>query len=408
MAAEALPRTSIRMAVGAFTSPIDYSTFNPTADTQPFSPVFSYRWTEVPGGIDLSDPWANYAPTGGKSPFPPFPTPNEAPPGSVTFTRPVLFAGGFNPDFQLARTYSWNFSLEQQVMTDLVLRGAYVGSETSHLQIVVQRNPGMFADSGRRSLFSDFQSVIENASWATASYHSGQFSVEKRFSAGLQFMANYTWSKTIDSWSRGSQAFSGGGIANPFDLGAQRGLSDLHIAHVWVAHWIYESPRLLGTPAIARQILGSWQLSGIWRIQSGRPFSVVGGFGNNRSGSLVGGDRADYTGAPLNIKQGEKNDWILRYFNTAAFVGNAPGTFGNSGRNILISPYYTTWDLGIAKNWRFAERYRVQFRWEMFNAFNTPSFAAPNNNPSSTAFGRILGRGPIAARLMQAALKLYW
>ncbi|MCZ2077669.1 MAG: carboxypeptidase regulatory-like domain-containing protein [Bryobacterales bacterium] len=403
-----LPRTSIRTAVGVFTSPIDYSTFNPTADTQPFSPVFSYRWTEVPGGIDFSDPWANYAPTGGTSPFPPFPTPNEAPPSSATFTTPVLFAGGFNPDFKLARTYSWNLSVEHQLVSNFVLRAAYVGSQASHLQLVVQRNPGIFANGGRRTLFPEFQSVIENASWATASYHSGQFTLEKRFSQGLQFTANYTWSKTIDTWSRGSQAFSGGGIANPFDLNAQRGLSDLHVGHVWVANWVYESPGLANLPGMVRHTLGGWQLSGIWRVQSGRPFSIAGGFGNNNSGSLVGGDRADYNGQPLNVKEGEKQDWILRYFNTAAFTANAPGTFGNSGRNILMSPHFNTWDLGISKNWRFQERYRLQFRWEMFNALNTPSFGVPNTTPSSQAFGRIAGRGPIPARLMQAALKFYW
>lgn len=403
-----LPRTSIRAAAGIFTSPIDYSTFNPTSDTQPFSPVFSYRYTQVPGGIDFSNPWANFAPTGGKSPFPPFPTPNEAPPGSATFTKPVLFAGGFNPDFRLARTYSWNLSVEHQLATNLVVRAAYVGSETSHLQIVVQRNPGLFSAGGQRALYPEFQSVIENASWATASYQSGQFSLEKRFARGLQFMVNYTLSKAIDSASKGSQAFSGQGIANPFNLEAQRGLSDLHIPNVFVANWIYETPGLAGMNAVARHILGSWQFSGIFRAQSGRPFSIAGGAGNNMSGSLIGGDRADYTGAPLNVQQGDKNAWLQRYFNTAAFVTNRPGTFGNTGRNILPGPAYSVWDMGISKNWRFQERYRVQFRWEMFNAFNTPSFGLPNSNPTSTAYGRITSRGPVPARVMQAAMKFYW
>jgi hypothetical protein len=161
-------------------------------------------------------------------------------------------------------------------------------------------------------------------------------------------------------------------------------------------------------PAIARHTLGGWQLSGIWRVQSGRPFSVAGGFGNNNSGSLVGRDRADYNGQPLAVKEGEKNDWISRYFNTGAFTGNALGTYGNSGRNIMISPHTNNWDLGLSKNWRFQEHYRVQFRWEMFNAFNTPSFGVPNTTPSSAAFGRITGRGGVPARLMQAALKFYW
>jgi len=168
----------------------------------------------------------------------------------------------------------------------------------------------------------------------------------------LQFTANYTWSKTIDLWSRGSQAFAGS-IPNPFDLRSQRALSDLHVGHVWAANWVYESPGLQDFPGIARHTLGGWQLSGIWRIQSGRPFSVAGGFGNNNSGSLIGGDRADYNGQPLAVKEGEKNDWISRYFNTGAFSGNALGTYGNSGRNIMISAQTNNWDLGRSKNGRF-------------------------------------------------------
>jgi hypothetical protein len=405
---KALPRTSIRSAFGVSTSPIDYSTFNPTADTQPFSPVFSFRWTQVPGGIDFSNPWANFAPTGGESPFPPFPTPNEAPPGSAGFIGPVLFAGGFDRDFQLARTYSWNVSIQHQLKETWVLRSAYVGSQSSHLQLVAQRNPGLFAFGGARALYPDFQSVIENVSWGTANYHSAQFGVEKRFSDGLQLSSDFTWSKTIDGWSRGSQAFSGQGIANPFDLGASRGLSDYNVPFIWVTNWVYESPSLRGRSSVVNAIFGNWQLSGIFRLQAGAPFNIVGGFGNNASGSLVGGDRADYTGAPLNVKQGDKGDWILQYFNTDAFVQNAPGTFGNFGRNVLRAPHYTNLDLGISKNWRFQERYRVQLRWEMFNALNTPSFRAPTNSPSSAAFGRITGTGPVAARLMQVALKFYW
>jgi len=123
---------------------------------------------------------------------------------------------------------------------------------------------------------------------------------------------------------------------------------------------------------------------------------------------LIGGDRADYNGAPLNIQQGEKKDWLYRYFNTAAFATNRAGTFGNAGRNILTGPAFSVWDLGISKNWRFQERYRIQFRWEMFNAFNTPSFGLPNNNPTSTAYGQITARGAIPARVMQAAMKFYW
>ena len=92
------------------------------------------------------------------------------------------------------------------------------------------------------------------------------------------------------------------------------------------------------------------------------------------------------------MRQGGKSNWLNQYFNTAAFTPNAIGTFGNSGKNMFQGPPFRTMDLAIAKNWTFIERYSLQFRWEMFNAFNTPSFGTPDNNVTDgpNSFGHIL------------------
>ena len=172
-----------------------------------------------------------------------------------------------------------------------------------------------------------------------------------------------------------------------------------------------------------RGVLGDWQFSGIWRLQSGDPFSIVGGFGNDNSLAHTFGDRADLTGQPITTHQGSKSDWLLNYVNVDAFRPNAPGTFGNSPRNFLRGDKTNVADLGIAKNFPFKERYRVQFRWEMFNAFNRAHFSTPANDPSNpSSFGRITttkgyGAGAggaeqdifgIPGRIMQFALKFHW
>jgi hypothetical protein len=142
-------------------------------------------------------------------------------------------------------------------------------------------------------------------------------------------------------------------------------------------------------------------------MQSGRPFSISGGFGNNQSLAGVNADRADLTGEPFLVRQGPKSQWLNEYFNRAAFQPNPPGTFGDSPRNLLEGPGTNNVDVGIAKNILFKERYSVQFRWEMFNAFNRTQFAIPNTDPTSPAFGRILSTaGP--QRVMQFALKFFW
>ena len=137
------------------------------------------------------------------------------------------------------------------------------------------------------------------------------------------------------------------------------------------------------------------------------PFTINGGLGNNRSGFAVGQDRADLVpGQPWNVRQGSKSQWLLHYFNPKAFTNNTPGTAGNSPKFSIQEPPVSTLDLAIVKNWNYGERFKVQFRWEMFNALNHPSYGQPDVNPEDSNFGQITSIGNISPRVMQAGLKL--
>lgn len=156
-----------------------------------------------------------------------------------------------------------------------------------------------------------------------------------------------------------------------------------------------------------RGALGEWELSAIYTMQSGRAFSINGGNGNNNSGALVYGDRADLVpGAIVRTHQGSKQQWLNQYFITAAFQQNASGTFGNTGRNLLQGPGINYSDAAVMKNWTAYERFKVQFRWELFNVFNHANFGQPDANQSSGTYGCITATGPIKPRVMQAGLKL--
>jgi hypothetical protein len=118
------------------------------------------------------------------------------------------------------------------------------------------------------------------------------------------------------------------------------------------------------------------------------------------------------TGQPYDIRPGSKNQWLNAYFNPAAFQCNQPGTFGDSARNGWFGPGQNNFDLGVFKNFPFKERFRVQFRWEMFNAFNRVWFDGPNTGitsgpPPIGNFGQITGQMN-SPRIMQGALKFYW
>ena len=409
---KALPNTSIRAAVGMFILPYDYSFYNHMGPNAPFAPTYDLNWGELkPCVVKFDNPWACFAPTGFQSPFPPFAGPDYHPPTDAPITTPTSVQAAFTPNFKPARSQSWNVSIEHALHNDYLIRVAYIGSESYHLPVPIEQNPGIYAAGGQRTIYPNFGSVLGYTSGGTQSYNALQISVTKNFSHGLQFTSNYTWSKNLDASSVATLS-NVGSIYNPFDLSANRGISDLSVPQIWNNTFVYQTPALTNLGRFGNAVLGNWEISGIWTLHSGTPFSINGGMGNNNSESQVNGDLADYVGGGLNQHQGSKNNWLNQYFNTAAFVTNAPGTFGTSGRNWLTSPGYNNIDAQFSKNFPFKERYRVQFRWEIFNLANRTYFGTPDQTVGDANFGRILGDRnnsiDIHPRLMQAALKFYF
>ena len=397
------PRTVFRAGFGLFVAPISYSYYNVLVGVAPFAPFYSlYATPSSP--ISFQNPWAGFATTGGKSPFPPFTQNPQVPASQAIFLTPLSIYGSFSRTFHLPVTQSWNASVEQQLTKDLALHLAYVGSETYHLSAQVDQNPGLYAEGGNRP-DPLFTSLIAYDSIGTASYHALQVGIEKRLSFGLQLQSNFTWAKTIDLLSGGTDFYHD--LPNPFDIRYNRGISDMSIPLVSVTNFVYQAPRLSGHNEVLKQVVGGWQLSGIWTFQSGEPFGIVGGDGNNNSEAQQYQDRADRVpGQALGVHSGGKANWLNTYFNPAAFAINAPGTFGNSAKNLLNGPGINTADIALVKNWEFVEHYRLQFRWEMFNALNHPDFGLPVNDPSVSNVGQITAIGPIPPRVAQAALKL--
>lgn len=407
IAYQAGPKTAFRAGFGMFTAPLPYSAYNHVADVAPFSPTFTLNGSPS-NPIDFSNPWANFASTGGVSPFPPFVYEGIRPSSNYVFPAVTSVPAAFRPNFKLGMTQSWNVSVEQQFSNDLVMHLAYVGSQSYHQTLIIDANPGQTAAAvrGIRAL-TNFNQILTINSNGTASYHSLQAQFEKRFSHNFQAQTSFTWSKNIDIAASGNASFTGNGISNPYDLRFNRGISDVNVPFVSVTNAVYSTPSLKGQNALVRSLLGEWEISAIYTMQSGRPFSISGGNGNNNSGSLINSDRADVVpGVVVQTHQGSKSQWLHQYFTTAAFQQNAPGTFGNSGRNILMGPGTNYSDAAIMKNWTARERYKVQFRWEMFNVFNRITYGQPDANPSSGTYGRITGTGPIKPRVMQAGLKL--
>jgi hypothetical protein len=304
---------------------------------------------------------------------------------------------------------SFNFTLEREAWAGLLLRASYVGNLGRRLSYNYDPNYARYAPGAttgniqQRRPYQNFGSILVADSGSNSSYHALQLSVERRLSRGFSFELNYTWSKAIDEFSEDTVPGQSVSIPIPLDRRAGRAVADFDNTHRLVSSWVWQLPAFKAAPAAARALIGGWETGGIATIRSGFPFSVRSG--SDRSLSGVGGDFADIIGDPNLPSDRSKGDKIARYFNPAAFVPAAPGTFGNAPRNLLRGPGSINFDLSAMKNIPIHENIRMQFRAEFFNAFNNVNLSAPFatvNTPSR--FGRI--ESADSPRIIQFALKL--
>jgi hypothetical protein len=424
---KALPNTSVRAAFGMYAAPVDYSTWNHVSEMTPFSPAYSFSTgatvTDSQGNpsqipiIPFADPWSVYSPLGGQNPFPgSFADPGHAPGPEALFFPPITIGSAFDLNYTAGRTYTWNLSLEHQFGTNWVARAAYVGSESDHQSYQNEANPGppvcgpvgpncaqITAFPAR--IYPQFGGVDLSYSGATANYQSGQFTLERRMFHGLQFTANYTYAHNIDIESTGT-GINTGYLQNPGCVECNRGNSNISIPQTFVANFVYETPSLAGWNRAAKLALGGWQVSGIYRASSGAPFSIL--CGCTTSWQYGGQDHPDFADGVTRIHQNPGD--LEHYLVASDFVTPQQGSSGSVGRNPgVYTSGVNTWDLGLSKNIRFTERYRLQFRWEMYNAFNRVTFGQPNNTFTSSSFGQITStNSAYPARVMQGALKFYF
>jgi hypothetical protein len=260
--------------------------------------------------------------------------------------------------------------------------------------------------------FPQYCSVYElNAPVGSSSYNALQATYTHRWKSGLSVLASYTWSKFLDNVNGASGwAFVGSSsIRNFNNLSAEKSVDGNDIPNSLVINYIYELPfghgkfigKSINNPLNA--ILGGWQVAGATSFKGGFPLSIICSDNSNSLGGAIG--RCNLTGNPKPATQS-----ITSWINRSAFADAAPFTYGNSPRYLgnLRAPGYQNWDLAIQKYWGVRrEGMKLQFRAEMFNAFNHPNFYAPNQNfEDVSAFGKISNTLP--PRDVQLGLKFYW
>jgi hypothetical protein len=236
-------------------------------------------------------------------------------------------------------------------------------------------------------------------------YNSGTIRLDRRMSGGLQALAFYTYSKTVaDNWSTGDYSK----MAN-FYRYLGRGEAQFSHPHRFVAALTYELPWGKGFSPLLRQVAAGWKISSITTFESGDALTV-----NNTVTSARDylPDMPNITGNS-NLPGSERTS--LRYFNTDAFSTPPEDVRGNAGTGIVRAPGINNWDMAMFKTFHVSERFRLDFRAEMFNAFNHTQWGgwAQSDSPSgigtdystdpTSNFGKVLGARE--ARVTQFSLK---
>ena len=320
----------------------------------------------------------------------------------------------------------YNVGVQYELMPDVVLDVAYVGNRGTKLngfrnlnQRPVITNPDGSQSAGPRPYpqFGDIQ-WMENR--VNSFYNSLQLRLEKRFSRGLTGMVSYTLGEAISdapdhiSTSGGGAGIDTGVFREPqdsYNLRAERGPAEFDITQRFVASYIWELPfghgRRYGSNWSGPMdfLLGGWQVTGIHVLQSGLALTAT--LGGSSVLNLGGERRArpNLVGEP-ELPASERT--VERWFNTDAFAAfsPAPQAFGNAGVGIMRGPGLANFDFTLAKNFPISDRRYIQFRTELFNAFNRANFGPPNIARDSSGFGRILTAGN--ARIVQFGLKFYF
>jgi TonB dependent receptor/Carboxypeptidase regulatory-like domain len=363
----------------------------------------------------------------------PFPIPDTFPmfPAYSPTTSTSIY--GVAPGFRPAMIQQYSVNVQSEFHKGWLLEVGYVGTRGLHLVRQRSFNQAQPASAGNpiRGVVTNTIANIplrvpvpgippdslvlmesEGSSW----YNGLEVSLTKRLSHGLQFLASYTFSKTLDTDGAEINSTSSG---NSLTLGDQNspsqrwGRASFDRTHrfVFSGTWNLPSP----SAEFERAVLGGWELATVITIQSGSALTISDTNANNVFG--ISEDRAQLTGTCSKqqlVNGGSVQSKLGGYFNAACFTSppiigaDGVGTgFGDSGTGIADGPAQANLDLSLSKlfvlNWPI-ENSSLQFRAEFFNALNHPQFANPDTNFTSPTFG-VISNTAVNPRVIQLALK---
>lgn len=340
-----------------------------------------------------------------------------------------LSPAGVQPNLKMPVVEQYSFRIEQGLTANTVLTLGYVGEHGYHLLSTADVNTAIPTILANGTKFFPPKSPRRNPNLGNtryelsnglSNYNALHADIIQRFSHGLQFRANYTFSKSLDTHSSSFLANSGVGgtttVMDPDNPKGDWGPSNFDVTHRFTGNFSYQLPVGRGKSylgdikGLADVLVSGWQLNGIITAQSGFPFTPLVGFNQSGSGDSRNPDRVslnpNFSGALI---VGTPQQW----YNPKGFLLPAAGTYGNAGRDILRGPGVAEFDASLFKIFRIREGIGLQFRAEFFNLFNHPNFGLPIISTFTSAGAISPSAGLInytstTSRQVQLGLKLNW
>ena len=339
------------------------------------------------------------------------PNPNPGQPCAFGYTAlscatPNVDAG----DITLHTTYiqEWNFDVQRQLTSSTSIDVAYVGNKTTHLQTqpsINDPNPGPGSIQSRRP-YPQWGTIVYGTFDGYGDYNALQAKFESRDWHHLTTLLSYARSKCIDS---------GSGITTYYQR-INKAVCDYDFPNSFTGSFDYQLPfgkgkRFLGNSGhLVNETIGGWEMAGIVTLRSGAPFTPTINGDNANTG--ISNQRPQVVGNPTVV--GAPSCWFYASSNSACLSLDPSGTnafavpstysYGNSGRNILRSNGLKQFDFTLMKLFPVTERSYFEFRAEMFNILNHPTFAAPSTAINNSSAGQVSSTLN-AARIIQLGLK---
>ena len=323
------------------------------------------------------------------------------PGGGGNVVAPLANISAIDPNLKNGSNQQFSFSIQRELPKTLFTEISYVGNLGRHLLRQPDINQVPFASNSANSQlptaqqfatvalrpFKGFNNISMYLSDSTSNYHSLQAYLSKR-AGKMLFTASYTFSKAL-----GDSSGQGDSSETYRDRHYNYGSLSFDRRQAFVGTYVWRLPDLKSWNVVARYALGSWQLNGIIRLQTGGYFTITGT-------TATGTRRADFLGGDKLLSNPGVNGWI----DPAAFKPAPVDRLGNAGFASALGPGLQTYNLAVAKNFKVHEGWNLKFQTDFFNAFNIANFSGLDVNVSDKAFGTLASAYP--ARQVQMQMKL--